>query len=207
MILGAHQVDAGVTRLQNALNVLGRVKGDSRLMVAVDGAIGPGTVNATNRALITYIVQGAGNAPRWRHVTAAAIKESAADIAVDIERAAGVQSPPQAPAPVQASATRKPQWFPPPITTTGAEMFPQQQQAYYPPQQPYYPPPQGYPGYYPQNRGSGGLPRDQATLDVKAFIPAQYDHVRLHPAGGLAILAVGVLAVMLISQHRKASGK
>ena len=80
-------------------------------------------------------------------------------------------------------------------------MFPQQQ-AYYPQQQPgYYP----QPAYYPQApRGPGGLPTNQASLDVKAFIPAQYDHIQLHPGGAIAIVAVGVLLAMVVSQHRAA---
>lgn len=75
--------------------------------------------------------------------------------------------------------------------------------AYYPPPPPaFYPPPAyGPPGYGPP-RGPGGLPADRATLDVRAFIPAQYEHVRITPATGLALVAFGLLAVMAVSKIR-----
>ena len=74
---------------------------------------------------------------------------------------------------------------------------------YYAPAPSYYP--QQQPGYYPQPRprGPGGLPTNQATFDAKVFIPAQYDHVQLHPGGAIAIIAIGVLAAIVISQHKK----
>lgn len=75
-------------------------------------------------------------------------------------------------------------------------MFPQQQ-AYYPQQQP---------GYYPQpQRGPSGLPTNQATFDAKVFIPAQYDHVQLHPAGGIAIIAIGTLLFLFIAERKKSA--
>lgn len=68
----------------------------------------------------------------------------------------------------------------------------------------YYSPPAGYyppPSYnYGPPRGPGGLPGDRATLDVKAFIPAQYEHVSLSPVSGMAIVGVGVLLVLLLSK-------
>ena len=76
--------------------------------------------------------------------------------------------------------------------------YPPQQQAYYQP-----------PGYYPQQqqpyapRGPGGLPTDRATLDVRAFIPAQYEHIRVSPGTGFAVVAVGVVVVFLLMRDKK----
>ena len=79
---------------------------------------------------------------------------------------------------------------------------------YYPDDPGYgYGPPPPPPTYYGPPRRVHGLPRDEASLDVKAFIPAQYDHIQLHPASGLAIVAVGVLLALVVSQHRAAKAK
>lgn len=77
-------------------------------------------------------------------------------------------------------------------------------------------PPQGYApgyyqqpaGYYPQQgyyppRGPGGLPTDRASVDVKAFIPAQYEHVRLNPGTGMAVLVVGLVVVAMLARDKK----
>lgn len=66
----------------------------------------------------------------------------------------------------------------------------------------YYPPPavRGYPGYAP--RGPGGLPTNQASLDVKAFVPAQYEHVRVTPLTGILVIAGFVGVVSLIQRHK-----
>ncbi len=205
MILGAHPVktDAGVMRLQSALQALGQKHGDRALLVDVDGVVGPKTVSATTRALGHYVVKGSGVIPQnWiRGTSSSIIRASAGDIAQYIEEAAG-SSPyvpsaasPSAPPPQQAAMFPVAQSTMVPSSGGEQQMFPQQQ-AYYPQQQP---------GYYPQPRprGPGGLPTNQATLDVKAFIPAQYDHVSLHPGGAIAIIAIGVLAAMVISQHKK----
>lgn len=66
---------------------------------------------------------------------------------------------------------------------------------------PYYPPPYA-PAPYPP-RGPGGLPTDRATLDVKAFIPAQYQHVRISPGGVALVLLAGVVIVMLVNKNKK----
>lgn len=193
MMLSAHvsQGDAGVLRLQTALFALGQKHGDRMLLVDVDGVVGPSTVKAVQRALGMYVMQGSGVVPQnWlRGTSTSIIRASAGDIARYIEQAAGT-SPPSSVSPSTAAVVPSSQ---------GAEMFPQQQ-SYYPPQQSYYPP-----GYAP--RGPGGLPTNQASLDVKAFIPAQYDHIQLHPASGLAIVAVGVLLALVVSQHRAAKAK
>jgi lysozyme family protein len=66
---------AGATpavRLQNALKALGAARGDSNLNIAVDGAIGPGTVKALNYALANVIGAGpvASLGPRFQHAQA-----------------------------------------------------------------------------------------------------------------------------------------
>lgn len=203
MILGAHMVDANVSRLQNALNALGFVKSDPRLRVAVDGMVGPATVKAMNHALIAYIVQGAGRAPKWRTVTADTIKNQAGEMAMLIEQAAGVPGPqpaPAAPASYSQAPSRSAQvaaFFRSLQPSQEFDMFPQQP-GYYP-QQPYY-----APGSYPYGQAPGGLPNNQASLDVKAFIPAQYEHVRLTPATGMAILLGAGLVIMALSQYKVA---
>lgn len=68
--------------------------------------------------------------------------------------------------------------------------------------------PPAYPGYYqPQpvyysNRGPGGLPADQATVDVKAFLPAQYEHVQVDPMTVMALIAVG-LGIYYVATKKK----
>ena len=80
--------------------------------------------------------------------------------------------------------------------------------AYYPPQPTYYPqqaygpPAYGPPAYGPP-RGPGGLPADRATLDVRAFIPAQYEHVRVSPGTGMAVIAVGLVVVLVLMRDKK----
>lgn len=63
------------------------------------------------------------------------------------------------------------------------------------------------PGYYPPPgyaaRGPGGLPTDQASLDVRAFIPAQYEHLRIHPGMGLFVVAAGVIVVLMLQRDKK----
>lgn len=74
---------------------------------------------------------------------------------------------------------------------------------YYNPYAP--PPPQAYPpGYYPA--GPGGLPADRASVDVKAFIPAQYEHVQVDPTTVMALILVG-LGVYYVATHKKHHNK
>ncbi len=198
MMLSAHvsKADTGVMRLQTALYALGQKHRDPVLIaVAVDGIVGPQTLAATTRALGKYVVQAPGVIPQsWTNGTSTTIiRKSASEIARFIEQAAN-STPPSGIPPQQAAMVPLP---------GGAQMPYPPQQAYYPPQPGYYPP---QPGYYPQPpRGPGGLPTDQASLDIKTFIPAQYDHIRLGPGGALAILAVLGLTFALITQHKKHS--
>jgi hypothetical protein len=184
--LGA-AVSPAVVRLQNALNALGQQRQDAKLLVRVDGVVGPATAAAANRALIVYVVQGGGKIPQnWHRATTSMIAASANDIASYIEQAAGSG---QAAAPPSA---------PPPQFEPGGSSMP-----YYP-QQGYYPPPSPY-GY--GSRGPtfapGGLPIDHASVDVKAFVPAQFDHIQLDAGTGLAILAAGLGVILLVTHHRK----
>ncbi len=200
MVLGAHPVaaDAKVQRLQEALNVLGRLKDDRQLAVTTDGVLGARTISATNRAIAVYVVKGAGGKhipQNWQRMTSSMVQANAAALAQAIEFEAGYipASVTHDPLPAQ-QASMVPSFSPSP----GGPMNPQ-----YPQQTGYYPP--ARPGYYPQAPRAGGLPTDRATLDVKTFIPAQYEHISLSPAGGMVIILVGVMAAMLISQHRKAT--
>lgn len=200
MVLGAHAVavDAKIRRLQEAVNALGRAKDDRQLMVATDGVLGARTIAAVNRAIAVYVVKGAGakRIPQaWQRMTSSMVSANALALAREIENEAGyipaavAHDPPPQAFPAQQTSMIPSPGGAPAMNPTG----------YYPPQQPgYYPP-----GYAPQR--AGGLPTDRATLDVKAFIPAQYEHISLTPAGGMVIVLVGVLGFLLISQHRKAT--
>lgn len=76
---------------------------------------------------------------------------------------------------------------------------------YYPPQQAiYYPPPAYGPGpNYGPHRAPGGLPADRASVDVKAFVPAQYEHIRVEPGTVMLLVAGGVIAYLLINNKKK----
>ena len=206
--LGA-AVPANVIRLQEAVIALGRKKNDSALLITADGVVGPQTVNATRRALITYVVGGAGSPPaNWgRTLTAATLKANASTIAPYIERAAGIspemmaaQAAGQAASRAASMATAS--MFPTSFTTpSGGRTMPAPGQYYPPPQ--YYPPQQYSPGYQmAPPRGPGGLPTDRATLDVKAFIPAQYQHISISPFVGIALI-VGLWAVIALAKKHK----
>ncbi len=206
--LGA-AVPTNILRLQNALVALGRRKNDPALMISVDGLVGPQTVNATRRALITYVVAGAGSAPaNWgRTLTTSTLRANATEIAGYIERAAGI-SPPAAQG--DDGLMTPASLFPVPSTPSaptvqhpgGSMPAYQPQPQYYPPTQ-YAPPVRAYPpqGYGPA-RGPGDLPTDRATLDVKAFIPAQYEHVSISPFVGIALIIGVVSFVYVIKQHK-----
>lgn len=64
---------------------------------------------------------------------------------------------------------------------------------------PYYP----APGYYPQ-AGPGGLPADRASVDTRVYIPAQYEHIQIHPGLGMAVVVVGVVAALMAARSKKA---
>lgn len=191
---------AKVRRLQIALRGLAKRVKDTLISTAADGLIGPRTVRATNRALKNY-VPGFSSAP---DLTRAEVLKQAPHLAARFDEA-GRATPavPKAlpPSPFVAATQKVVQPYIPAETSTMP--YPPQQQAYY--QQPGYYPPQ--PGYAPQGyappRGPGGLPTDRATLDVRAFIPAQYEHVRVSPGTGFAVVAVGVVVILLLQRDKK----
>ncbi len=187
---------AKIRRLQNALRGLAKRVKDRAISVVADGLIGPHTVTATNRALSVH-------APGFTSggLTKTQVVKLAPQIAAYLEKAPYVSKPA---APFVATTAPVVQPMMPAAMPGGAPTMP----AYYPPPPPnYYPPspygPSGYgPPAYGPPRAPGGLPADRATLDVRAFIPAQYEHVRLTPATGLAIVAFGLLAVMAVGKLR-----
>ena len=70
------------------------------------------------------------------------------------------------------------------------------------PGQPYYPPqPAYYPPAYGPRRGPGGMNPNEASVDTKVYIPAQYEHVKFNPGTVAIVLGVGVLA-MMVGQKR-----
>ena len=87
--------------------------------------------------------------------------------------------------------------------------------AYYPDDPPEYyaPPPQPVyyaqaPTYYGPRRAPGGLPAGHASVDVRAFVPAQYEHIRINPMTGMLLVGVGVLAVLFVlDKERKRAEK
>lgn len=186
---------AKITRLQRALRGLSARVGDHALYVAIDGLVGSHTIGATTRAMNKY-------APGFTHavLTRADVLRDAPQLAAWIEKA-----------PIQADASTPPPPPPAPVSVQqpapapGATM-----PAYYPddPGYGYGPPPPPPPTYYgppPRRRGPGGLPRDEASLDIKAFVPAQYDHVRIHPGGVAAVLAVGAIVYLFATRKKKES--
>ena len=189
---------AKIRRLQNALRGLSKRVKDRAVSVTADGLIGPHTVTAVNRALSVH-------APGFTSggLTKMQIVRLAPQIAAYLEKAPYVSKPVTMPAtsPPPFVATTAPVVQPtvPASMPGGAPTMP----AYYPPQPTYYAPPPAYgpPGYGPP-RMPGGLPADRASLDVRAFIPAQYEHVRVTPATGLAIVAFGILAIVAVSKIR-----
>ncbi len=178
---------AKISRLQKALRGLSARVGDQTLYVAIDGLVGPHTIGATTRAMNKY-------APGFTHavLTHADVLRDAPELAAWIEKA-----------PIQADASTPPPRPPAPVSTAapqpGATM-----PAYYADDPGYAYGPTPPPAYYPR-RGPSGLPRDEASLDVKAFIPAQYDHIRVHPGGVMAVLGVGVIVYLVATRKKKES--
>jgi hypothetical protein len=211
---------ASVVRLQNALQSLGRYQKDTSLNITADGIVGPKTTAAVNRAMRNFVHFGPGEL-RTGRLTSTQITASADAIAASIEQAAAPgrdylvqpQGPSVAAQAAQAAgqaAQTAQAYLPKQAYSAGGNVpMPQYAPAQYAPAVRGYPPSTYPSGYATQpvysQRGPGGMPTDQATLDVKAFIPAQYEHIRLHPAGAMLIVAVGVMAAMLISKHKAES--
>lgn len=189
----APQPLATVKRLQTALRGLSERSRDTNAATPVDGLVGPHTLRAVNYAVPKYAssdpVLASGR------LTHPQIVSFAPQLASAIERA-----PIAAPAAPQMQA-------PPPAPASGSSSFWQtlaQGAAIYAAQQnpggrpmPGYPPAYGY-----------GPPRgpQQASVDIKAFIPAQYEHVRFNPT----VIAFGIGAVVvtvLVMQKKQSGGK
>lgn len=190
---------AKIRRLQNALRGLAQRVKDRAISVVADGLIGPHTVMATNRALSVH-------APGFTSggLTKAQVMRLSPQIAAYLEKAPYVASPTLPPSPFVAATQQMVQPMVPAAMPGGAQTMP----PYYPQQQAYYPPspygPSGYgPSPYGPPRGPGGLPTDRASVDVRAFIPAQYEHVRVSPGTGMAVVAVGVVVVLLLMRDKK----
>lgn len=198
-----------ISRLQAALEQLSRRVDDHQVATTLDGHMGPLTAAATNIALQRY----ATTAPlslRTGKLAQSQILGQIVPITAYIEAAksipAKVTSGIYRPTQQQSLATQ--------LMPVAASAPAAQQPAYYPPggartmpAPGYYPPPPGYaPSYYP-SRGPGGMPSDRASFDVKAFIPAQYEHVNFSGAGLAALALGGVVVFMLVKQRRGEKGK
>jgi hypothetical protein len=187
-----------VRRLQNALRGLAARVRDDSLRVTADGLVGSHTVTAANRAMTVYV--GAPAEMATGQLTHGQVSAFAQQLAAYIDKA---------PHQTASSPSGGGGSMPAPVTTPwpsspsqGAPAMP----AYYPddpesyPRQVYYPPP----AYYgPPRRGPGGLPADRASLDVKAFVPAQYEHIRVNPGTAMLLVGGGVLAILFILEKKK----
>lgn len=202
--LGAAPVLHSVGQLQSALEALSRRVDDHNVQTTMDGKMGPRTAEATNRALKLYASTAPGTL-RSGHLSEAVIVRNVIDITRYINAAhtigARVTSgifhprPPQTTTPIQTQLQ-------PAAAPGGAGAMPAP--GYYPPPSGYYPP-SGYApsGYAP--RGPGGLPPDRASVDVRAFIPAQYEHVRIEPSW--AMFGLAAVVVLFLVKQRKGEKK
>jgi hypothetical protein len=191
-----------IHRLQAAIVGLAQRVRDTNLHVDTDGLVGPHTVKATNRAL--YMYAGGGAAPAQfttGALTHAQVAAFAPQLTSIVQRAPYPESLHSTNA---ATSSPPPQTQPSPVPVLapgGASIMPYYQPpGYYPP-----PPPPGYgPAYYgPPRRGPGGLPTDQASVDVRAFIPAQYEHVRVNPATVAMVIGAVVIAALVMDRKKK----
>lgn len=205
------RVNPTVKAMQLALQSLAARVGDSLVATSADGIVGPNTLRAANRALSKYTPFAP---PEFRtgRLTSSKVTAYASQITSYLNKGGSAAVTSADPASAAAAAARSAAAsssatsFMQRMTTTpaavpaapGGAMNPN----YYPPQQPYYPQP-GYPGA-PR---AGGLPTDRASLDVKAFIPAQYQHIRLSPVTGLLVVGGGLALIMLIVKNRKLAEK
>jgi hypothetical protein len=193
---------AKIVRLQKALNGLASRTTDHALRVTADGLVGSRTVKAVNRAMYMYAKGGAPSEFATGTLTHAQVASFSPQLSAYIERSPirTADRSTSTPAAVQA-ATAAASTIPPILP---AAQVPVQYESSMPPQYAY----PSYPGYYPQqpvyysNRAPGGLPPDQASVDVKAFIPAQYEHVRVDPMTVAAVIAVG-LGIYFVMTKKK----
>lgn len=218
--LGAAAKSAAVRALQMSLRALSSKVNDSSLLITADGIVGPETRAATNKALRVY----ASDAPplyKAGSLTTSQIAAQAGRIKPYIDHA-GPQHAWNALAPLSPTRTAAN-----PAAASAAAGQAAGQAAYraasmiptspasqpaapggsMPAYQPGYPSTAPYAAqYYPPGSapgmGPGGLPTDRASVDVRAFIPAQYEQLRVHPliAIGL-VLGVGYAVITLVRRH------
>lgn len=169
---------AAVRKLQTALRGLAKRVRDSKVSTVADGLIGPHTRDAVNYAMPKY----GGGPPDMRtgKLTSRQVVGNAAQLTALIDAAARGPAADQLPDNTQPNAQ------------PGADMPPYYQQPGYAPA-PYYPPP------------AGGLPPDQASLDVRAFIPAQYEHVRINPTW--VMVGLGIAVAVLVMKNKEKKGR
>jgi hypothetical protein len=183
---------AKIRRLQNALRGLAGRVGEPALRVTADGLLGTHTVAMTNHAMVRYVGASAADLATGS-LSRAQISAFAAQLAAFIEKApqipAGAPPMPQPQAQYQPGAPTMPQYDDDP------GYYQQPQQAVY------------YPPSYDRGprRAPGGLPADHASLDVKAFVPAQYEHIRMEPGTAMLLIAGGVIVFLLLNNKKKAA--
>lgn len=194
----AHPSSA-IRSLQVALTGLAKRVGDKFVAAGVDGLVGPRTVKALNRAMYMYARNGAPEKFTTGALTRAQVVANAPQLATFVQRS---PFPGSAYAPSPPPDATGPAAAPLPAMPEGDTTMPAP--GYYSPG--YAPQPQYYPpqGYGPPRRGPGGLPTDEASVDVRAFIPAQYEHVRVNP--GTVMMVIGAVVIVALVMDRKKKG-
>lgn len=191
-----------IVRLQNALNALAHRTGDHLVGARADGLVGPKTVKAVNRAMFMYAKGGAPSDFTTGKLTHGQVRDFAPQLAAYVERSPIAASNRVAPAasPSLPEPTPSPEISPSSysVPSSGGTMPPYSYPGYYAPSAPSY---YGPSPYY--SRGPGGLPADRASVDVKAFIPAQYEHVQVDPMTVMAAIVVG-LGIFYVATKKKA---
>ena len=191
-----------VKRLQTALQALAKRVRDPAAGTPVDGLVGPHTVRAVNYAVPKHTA--APSVLANGRLTHTQIVSFSPQLSAFVEKAPvpGAGDGLLTPAFMTTTAQAPPVVLPstPASTYTpnsgGRSQMPAQyyQPGYAP--APYYPP-SYQPGYQP---GYAPAPR-QASVDIKAFIPAQYEHVKFNPVT-LAALAAAVVVTVVVMQRK-----
>lgn len=191
------QPSAAIRKLQLALQGLAKRMHDPPASTHADGLVGPRTVKATNYALYKYARGGIPEKYTTGALTRKQVVAWAPQLASYIQRAPYQEAAVSSIAPVPAV-------IPAPVTP------PQGDTAM--PAPGYYPPGYMPPGYAPQptyysppgaRRGPGGLPTDEASLDIRAFVPAQYEHVRINPSTVMVAIGIGLVIYLAVSKMKK----
>jgi len=183
---------ATVKRLQVALRDLSRRVSDKKVdPQGADGLVGPHTVKATNYAVPKFT--DAPDVLSTGKLTHAQVVAFAPQLAAFVEKAPRVSASAPAPMPVVTPPAVLPSVATPVYTRpSGGTPMP-----YGPAPAQYYPP-----GYAPAPHYPGYGPK-QASVDIKAFIPAQYEHVKFNPVTVALVIGVGVAAVMVTQKRER----